>query len=389
MSGAGRASQIDEQQPSYITLLADVCESCFLAALLGLGIVRWKVVGSADGSSWLALRTMTLAERTSYIWCWVPTENHLCTSRSTDAVLESKSDHKRVWFSHEFTSQINWIHLLIAGAVKNPILHAINFELTLSKSWYLCILRESAMCFHLSGQQQHQVLGGRAVEPRQRLHLQRRRHPNVHRRAKQERCAAGFDIRVKINQSCVSGKRSGVFLCNWRKTVSPAGSITMEDLISVLPFGGTFDLVQLRGSTLRKMFEHSVKRYGLSTGEFLQVSGTFDFTLFPSVFDRLFSDAWQDLMQLFPAALLATLSRAALICFSVTSFTAPVYCFMVKAFIRLNKGGFYCIMKHVRNCIRGAIFLSGDSSIVLQGIETSASLVWGRTFKQVVQLWWG
>ncbi|XP_058469975.1 5'-nucleotidase [Solea solea] len=51
------------------------------------------------------------------------------------------------------------------------------------------------------------------------------------------------------------------------------GSITMEDLISVLPFGGTFDLVQLRGSTLRKVFEHSVKRYGQSTGEFLQVSG--------------------------------------------------------------------------------------------------------------------
>ncbi|XP_069371685.1 5'-nucleotidase [Paralichthys olivaceus] len=51
------------------------------------------------------------------------------------------------------------------------------------------------------------------------------------------------------------------------------GSITMEDLISVLPFGGTFDLVQLRGSTLRKAFEHSVRRYGQSTGEFLQVSG--------------------------------------------------------------------------------------------------------------------
>uniref|UniRef100_A0A671UQG0 5'-nucleotidase n=1 Tax=Sparus aurata TaxID=8175 RepID=A0A671UQG0_SPAAU len=51
------------------------------------------------------------------------------------------------------------------------------------------------------------------------------------------------------------------------------GSITMEDLISVLPFGGTFDLVQLKGSTLRKAFEHSVKRYGHSTGEFLQVSG--------------------------------------------------------------------------------------------------------------------
>uniref|UniRef100_A0AAQ5X2H6 5'-nucleotidase n=1 Tax=Amphiprion ocellaris TaxID=80972 RepID=A0AAQ5X2H6_AMPOC len=51
------------------------------------------------------------------------------------------------------------------------------------------------------------------------------------------------------------------------------GSITMEDLISVLPFGGTFDLVQLKGSTLRKAFEHSVRRYGKSTGEFLQVSG--------------------------------------------------------------------------------------------------------------------
>uniref|UniRef100_A0A8C5E697 5'-nucleotidase n=1 Tax=Gouania willdenowi TaxID=441366 RepID=A0A8C5E697_GOUWI len=51
------------------------------------------------------------------------------------------------------------------------------------------------------------------------------------------------------------------------------GSITMEDLISVLPFGGTYDLVELKGSTLRKVFEHSVSRYGQSTGEFLQVSG--------------------------------------------------------------------------------------------------------------------
>ncbi|XP_068454796.1 5'-nucleotidase isoform X1 [Clinocottus analis] len=51
------------------------------------------------------------------------------------------------------------------------------------------------------------------------------------------------------------------------------GSITMEDLIAVLPFGGTFDLVQLKGSTLLKAFEHSVRRYGQSTGEFLQVSG--------------------------------------------------------------------------------------------------------------------
>ncbi|XP_041716774.1 5'-nucleotidase [Coregonus clupeaformis] len=51
------------------------------------------------------------------------------------------------------------------------------------------------------------------------------------------------------------------------------GSITMEDLIAVLPFGGTYDLVQLKGSTLRKAFEHSIRRYGGNTGEFLQVSG--------------------------------------------------------------------------------------------------------------------
>ncbi|KAM4625869.1 snake venom 5'-nucleotidase-like [Polymixia lowei] len=51
------------------------------------------------------------------------------------------------------------------------------------------------------------------------------------------------------------------------------GTITMEDILSVLPFGGTFDLVQLKGSTLKKVFEHSVHRYGSNTGEFLQVSG--------------------------------------------------------------------------------------------------------------------
>ncbi|KAJ8784539.1 hypothetical protein J1605_008191 [Eschrichtius robustus] len=51
------------------------------------------------------------------------------------------------------------------------------------------------------------------------------------------------------------------------------GTITWETLAAVLPFGGTFDLVQLKGSTLKKAFEHSVYRYGQSTGEFLQVGG--------------------------------------------------------------------------------------------------------------------
>lgn len=49
----------------------------------------------------------------------------------------------------------------------------------------------------------------------------------------------------------------------------------MEQLLAVLPFGGTLDLVQLKGSTLRKLFEFSVRRYGQGSGEFLQVSGWF------------------------------------------------------------------------------------------------------------------
>uniref|UniRef100_A0A3Q3X125 5'-nucleotidase n=1 Tax=Mola mola TaxID=94237 RepID=A0A3Q3X125_MOLML len=45
------------------------------------------------------------------------------------------------------------------------------------------------------------------------------------------------------------------------------------DILTVLPFGGTFDLVQIKGSTVKKAFEHSVKRYGSMSGEFLQVAG--------------------------------------------------------------------------------------------------------------------
>ncbi|XP_047466274.1 snake venom 5'-nucleotidase-like [Mugil cephalus] len=51
------------------------------------------------------------------------------------------------------------------------------------------------------------------------------------------------------------------------------GSVTMEEILTVLPFGGTFDLVQINGSTVKKAFEHSVHRYGSKSGEFLQVSG--------------------------------------------------------------------------------------------------------------------
>ncbi|XP_071299775.1 5'-nucleotidase [Agelaius tricolor] len=54
---------------------------------------------------------------------------------------------------------------------------------------------------------------------------------------------------------------------------STNGSITVEDLLSVLPFGGRFDMVTLKGSTLKEAFEHSVRRYGKGSGELLQVGG--------------------------------------------------------------------------------------------------------------------
>ncbi|NXS11543.1 V5NTD nucleotidase, partial [Neodrepanis coruscans] len=54
---------------------------------------------------------------------------------------------------------------------------------------------------------------------------------------------------------------------------STNGIITVEDLLSVLPFGGRFDMVKVKGSTLKEAFEHSVRRYGRGSGELLQVGG--------------------------------------------------------------------------------------------------------------------
>ncbi|KAJ8366529.1 hypothetical protein AAFF_G00350830, partial [Aldrovandia affinis] len=94
-----------------------------------------------------------------------------------------------------------------------------------------------------------------------------------------------------IRSSISERSRNGVYQTKPRATQEPqnleihrCGSITMEELLSVLPFGGTFDLVQLKGSTLRDVFEHSVRRYGLNTGEFLQAAGIqveFDLSMSP------------------------------------------------------------------------------------------------------------
>lgn len=56
-----------------------------------------------------------------------------------------------------------------------------------------------------------------------------------------------------------------------------AGSITMEDVLTVAPFQNTIDIVELAGRHVRAMFEHSVHNYDQTAldpgGNFLQVSG--------------------------------------------------------------------------------------------------------------------
>ncbi|XP_078693633.1 snake venom 5'-nucleotidase-like [Branchiostoma floridae x Branchiostoma belcheri] len=49
------------------------------------------------------------------------------------------------------------------------------------------------------------------------------------------------------------------------------GVIDIESVLFTLPFGNTFDIVELRGEHLHEAFEHSGSRW--SSGEFLQVSG--------------------------------------------------------------------------------------------------------------------
>ena len=55
------------------------------------------------------------------------------------------------------------------------------------------------------------------------------------------------------------------------------GSITLEDVMTVLPFRNTIDLMEIKGKHLLEAFEFSVDGYdpnGFHTaGKFLQISG--------------------------------------------------------------------------------------------------------------------
>ncbi|XP_033859388.3 snake venom 5'-nucleotidase-like isoform X2 [Acipenser ruthenus] len=85
-------------------------------------------------------------------------------------------------------------------------------------------------------------------------------------------CDAAINHNIKFPDEL---RWNHVSLCiiNGGSIRAPIRTITLETLTAVMPFDGTFDLIELKGSTLRAAFEHSVRRHGQSTGEFLQVSG--------------------------------------------------------------------------------------------------------------------
>ena len=58
----------------------------------------------------------------------------------------------------------------------------------------------------------------------------------------------------------------------------PEGDVTRGAIMSIFPFGNTIQMVEIKGSVIREMLEHSVFAYPASFGGFLDVSGmTFSF----------------------------------------------------------------------------------------------------------------
>jgi 2',3'-cyclic-nucleotide 2'-phosphodiesterase (5'-nucleotidase family) len=62
-----------------------------------------------------------------------------------------------------------------------------------------------------------------------------------------------------------------------RASIAP-GEITINDVVTVLPFGNTLSTIKLTGEQLLAVLEHSVRLYPATNGGFMQVSGlTFSF----------------------------------------------------------------------------------------------------------------
>ncbi|MBQ9616196.1 MAG: 5'-nucleotidase C-terminal domain-containing protein, partial [Selenomonadaceae bacterium] len=57
----------------------------------------------------------------------------------------------------------------------------------------------------------------------------------------------------------------------------PQGEVTREDVLSIFPFGNIVEKIEVRGSVIEAMLEHSVRYLPAAFGGFLDVSGlTFD-----------------------------------------------------------------------------------------------------------------
>ncbi|XP_064489225.1 protein 5NUC-like [Ornithodoros turicata] len=60
-----------------------------------------------------------------------------------------------------------------------------------------------------------------------------------------------------------------------RGSISQTDHVIMEDLLTVMPYGNTISIITLDGDLLKRVFEHSIRRFNFKNhpGEFLQVSG--------------------------------------------------------------------------------------------------------------------
>lgn len=68
----------------------------------------------------------------------------------------------------------------------------------------------------------------------------------------------------------------------------PQGNVTRRNVLSVFPFVNEVEVVEIQGSTIRQMLEHSVSVYPQPFAGFLQVSGIkFDFDPFNSAGERV------------------------------------------------------------------------------------------------------
>ena len=93
-------------------------------------------------------------------------------------------------------------------------------------------------------------------------------------------CADAFKWRTGADIAIMNG--GGL------RTDLPAGDVKLGDVMELFPFGNTIQMANIDGKTIHEMLEHSVSKYPVSFGGFLDVSGmTFEFDPTESVGQRI------------------------------------------------------------------------------------------------------